>query len=162
MKHITIELSPKSCDKALKELERYQRDIKPKLDEICRRLAEIGAQEASNRFARGNHGNTEAHVTVQQIPNGYKIVASGHDVYFIEFGTGFFTGVNYGDGLPETSVPVYPGSWSSEHSHIFENYGYWWYDGEKLQGTEAEMPMYYAGRAIRANEKRIAREVFGK
>ena len=46
MKTITIELSKESCNKALKELLRYQKEIKPKLDEVCRRLAEIGKEEA--------------------------------------------------------------------------------------------------------------------
>ena len=158
MKTITIQLSPASCDKALKELREYEKKVKPKLDEVCRKLAEIGAQEARARFARGDHGNGGVVVTVEPMSNGYKIVASGHDVYFIEFGTGFFA---HPHGY-ETSVPVYPGSWSESHAQQFSEKGYWYYGGEKLQGTEAEMPMYYAGRAIRENEKRIVREVFGK
>ena len=86
----------------------------------------------------------------------------GHDVYFIEFGTGFNAGTAYGDGLPPTSVPVYPGSWSEEHAQAFSTHGYWYYQGEKLQGTEAEMPMYYADKAIRENERKVVKEVFGK
>lgn len=163
MKTLVLELSPESCQDALDELKKYQREISPKLDEVCRRLAELGAQEARMRFARGDHGNGGVTVTVEKIDNGYKIVASGHDVYFIEFGTGVNAGVGYGDsGVPATSVPVYPGSWSEQHAQEFSRYGYWWWQGEKLQGTEAEMPMYYAGKAIRENEIRIAREVFSK
>lgn len=158
MKRITVELSAQSCGKALKELQQYEKQIKPKLDEVCKRLAEIGAQEASARFARGDHGNGGVVVTTEQMENGYKVVASGHDVYFIEFGTGF-------DANPhgyKPTVPVYPGSWSEGHAQKFSEYGYWYYGGERLQGTEAEMPMYYAERAIRENEKRIVQEVFGK
>ena len=163
MKKLVLELSPESCRDALDELKKYQREISPKLDEVCRRLAELGAQEARMRFARADHGNGGVTVTVEKIDNGYKIVASGHDVYFIEFGTGVNAGVGYGDsGVPATSVPVYPGSWSEQHAQEFSRYGYWWWQGEKLQGTEAEMPMYYAGKAIRENEVRIAREVFSK
>lgn len=157
MKQILIELSPESCDNALEALKLYMKEINPKLDEVCRRLAEIGAAEARVHFARGDHGNKDATVTTRKIPHGYKIVASGHDVYFIEFGTGFFA-MPHGN---VTNVPVYPGSWSETHAHIFETYGYWYYHGEKLQGTEAEMPMYYAGKAIRDNERRIVKEVFG-
>lgn len=164
MKQITIELSPESCKKALGEVRKYKKAINPKLDEVCRRLAEIGAEEARRRFAIGSgHGNGGVVVDPPvKTENGYKIVASGHDVYFIEFGTGFNAGTAYGDGLPETSVPVYPGSWSETHAEVFSTYGFWYYRGEKLQGTEAEMPMYYAGKAIRENEKRIIKEVFGK
>ena len=46
MRKITIELSVAGCNKALNELKEYQREIKPKLDEICKRLAEIGRDEA--------------------------------------------------------------------------------------------------------------------
>ena len=158
MKHITLELSLESCQKALNELHDYKNELRPKLDEICRRLAEIGAEEARQRFARGDYGNTDAYVSTTPIDNGWKIVAMGKDVYFIEFGTGFFA---HPHGAT-TSVPVYPGSYSEQHAKQFSEYGYWWYEGEKLQGTEAEMPMYFAGEAIRANEERIAREVFGK
>ena len=85
-------------------------------------------------------------------------------MYFIEFGTGFNAGTAYGDkGVPPSvSVPVYPGSWSEEHAKAFSEHGYWYYAGEKLQGTEAEMPMYYAEKAIRENEKRVFEEVFGR
>lgn len=162
MKSVNIELSLNSCQKALDDLREYQNSLKPKLDEICRRLAQIGAEEASRRFARGDHGNGGVTVNYQQIKNGYKIVAGGHDVYFIEFGTGVFAGVGYGDGLPATSVPVYPGSWSEQHAKQFSEHQCWWYAGEKLEGTEAEMPMYYAGKAIRANAKRVAEEVLSK
>ena len=46
-KQIILELSPESCKKALDELKEYKRKIKSKLDEVCKRLAEIGAQEAT-------------------------------------------------------------------------------------------------------------------
>ena len=159
---ITLQLSADSCNEAIEELKQYQKSIIPKLDEVCRRLAEIGCQEASYRFARGDHGNGGVVCTTEKIENGYKIVASGHDVYFIEFGTGVNAGVAYGDsGVPNVSVPVYPGSWSEGHAQKFSEYGFWYYNGERLEGTEAEMPMYYAGRAIRNNERRVVKEVFG-
>ena len=161
MKTITIQLSADDCAKAVRGLQEYTKNIIPKLDEVCRRLAEIGAQEASLRFARSDHGNGGVAVTTVKMDNGYKIVASGHDVYFIEFGTGNFAGVGYGEGMPQTSVPVYPGSWSERHKQQFSNYGFWYYAGERLEGTEAAMPMYYAGRAIRNNERRVVKEVFG-
>lgn len=160
MKTITIQLSADSCDKAVKELQAYSKGVDPKLDEVCRRLADIGAQEAQARFSRGDNGNGGVVVTTERISNGYKIVANGHDVYFIEFGTGVNAGVGYGDGMPVTSVPVYPGSWSEHHAKQFSENGFWYYNGERLEGTEAEMPMYYAGKAIRNNMKRVVSEVF--
>ena len=159
MKTISIELSRKGCRDALKELKKYQKEFEPKLDEICRRLAEIAADEARRRFPGGDHGNTEFFVYPPiKIENGYKIVAAGEDVYFIEFGTGQFT---FPHGNVE-SIPVYPGSYSEQNAQQFSTYGFWWYAGERLEGTKAYMPMLYAGQAIRNNARRITQEVLNE
>lgn len=156
MKTISVELSVESCNAAVKELQEYQKKIKPKIDEVCRRLAEIGAQEARGHIS-GAHGNGAVSIMAVPMPNGYKVVASGQDVYFVEFGTGN----NVSPHGESVSVPVYPGSWSEGHAKQFSEKGFWFYGGERLEGTPAEMPMYYAGRAIRENAKRVVQEVFG-
>lgn len=154
MKTIEIELSTQSIDKAIKELE-----FASNINQVCQELAQIGCDEAARRFARASSdGHTDWNVSVVPIDNGYKIVASGKDVYFIEFGTGFFANPN---GY-ETSVPVYPGSWSEQHAQMFSRYGFWYYKGEKLQGTEAQNAMYYAGKAIRDNANRVIEKVMSK
>lgn len=154
---IVYELSRESVQSALKVLKEYNRSIDKRYDEVCRRLAEIGAEEARRRFSGGQFGNDDFNVSVVPVNNGYKIVASGTDVYFIEFGTGDGVSAHY-----DTAVPVAWGTWSAEHDQILWDKGFWYYEGEKLTGTKAEMPMYYAGRAIRENEKRIVKEIFGK
>lgn len=156
MKTITVELSVDSCQKAIKELERYEREIKPKLDEVCRRLAEIGAQEAMANL-KHVHGNDDATILpVAPIENGYKIVMQGKDVYFVEFGTGDMVDPHYSN----VSVLVAPGSWSETHAKQYMTYGFWFYKGEQLEGTEAQKPMYYAEKAIRENARRVKDEVF--
>ena len=155
MKQIVLELSPASCNKAVKELEKYQKEIKPKLDEVCKRLAEIGAQEANTHLALAN-GNNDARISVEPMDGGYKLVMSGSDVYFIEFGTGSEVSSHY-----EVSVPVFSGSWSMEHSQQYARHGWWWYGGEIYTGTPAYMPMYYAGKKMREEIPRIVKEVFG-
>lgn len=158
MKKISLDLSVESCNKALKELEQYKKEIDPKLDEVCRRLAEIGAEEAMKNLKLDN-GNTDATILpVVKIDNGYKIVMEGEDVYFIEFGTGSDVDAHYSD----TSKDVSSGSWSMTHAQQYAKNGFWWYGGNIYTGTPAYMPMYYAGRAIRENTKRIVEEVFGK
>lgn len=156
MKTLVLELSPASCNKALKELEKYQKEIKPKLDEVCKRLAEIGAQEANAHLVLAD-GNTDAAITVEAMEGGYKLVMSGSDVYFIEFGTGSDVNAHY-----QVSVPVFAGSWSMEHKQMYAKNGWWWYGGEVLTGTPAYMPMYYAGKRMREEIPRIVKEVFGK
>lgn len=161
MKTIAIELSPASCNKALKELEKYQKEIKPKLDEVCKRLAEIGVAEAQAHLVLAD-GNTDATILQPvKIENGYKIVMQGKDVYFIEFGTGNSAGMFYGDGLPATSVPIYPGSYSETHSGMYAKWGYWFYQGEIMSSTDVYMPMYYAGKKMREEMPRVVKEVFG-
>jgi len=164
MKTITIELSTESCKAALKELREYEKHIKPKMDEVCKRLAEIGRQEVSALIvasAINSPGNTHARSEVVKIDNGYKIVMSGEDIYFIEFGTGIFAGDYPGD-TSGVSVGIMPGDWSEEHAKWFSERGYWFYNGEFLRGTPAYMPMYYAGKKMREELPRIMKEVFGK
>ena len=155
MKTITIELSKDSCKDALKELEKYQKQIKPKMLEVCKRLAEIGAQEANAHLALAN-GNDDARLLIEPMDGGYKLVMSGSDVYFIEFGTGSDVSPHY-----QVSVPVFAGSWSMEHSQKYAKQGWWWYGGEVMTGTPAYMPMYYAGRKIRESIPQVVKEVFG-
>lgn len=159
MKHIDLELSVQSCNRAVKEIEKYEKDIKPKLDEVCKRLAEIGAQEATAIVSqvRLAEGNAVERIGVEQINNGWKIVMEGEDVYFIEFGTG--------DGVSphfDSSVPVAWGTWSAEHKQMLWNYGFWYYNKVRFTGTQAYMPMYYAERKMREEMPRIVREVFGR
>lgn len=159
MKTITIELSAESCKEAIKELKRYEREIKPKLDEICRQLAEIGRDEAiaivcSIPFAEGN---TVERIESVPIENGYKIVMDGKDVYFIEFGTGDGVNPHY-----DTSVPVAWGTWSAENKQMLWNNGFWYYDKVRYTGTPAYMPMYYAEKKMRESAKRVAQGVFSK
>ena len=166
---IALQLSVADCKKAIKELEKYQKQIKPKLDEICKRLAELGALAANEKYAEASgdsswtgNGDVKAVVLPLEGGNGYKIRAEGHDVYFIEFGTGDMAGVFYEGDTSGVSVPVGPGTWSIDHAQKYSEYGYWWYRKNMLFETPAYMPMYYAQKAIRENEKRIAQEVFGK
>lgn len=157
MRKVTLELSPESCQKALDAVKEYQKQIKPKLDEVCKRLAEIGRDTAQGIFDSAKEGNGGVRVSIARIENGWKIVASGSDVYFIEFGTGDDVDRHY-----DVSVPVFSGSWSIEHAQRYAQYGYWYYRKVRYEGTPAYMPMYYAEKAIRENEKRIVQEVFGK
>ena len=158
MKTIAIELSVDSCNKAIEELKKYQKEIKPKLDEVCRRVAEVGRDEALSIIngIRLQDGNAVERVDVVKIDNGYKLVMEGEDVYFIEFGTGDGVSAHY-----DVSVPVAYGSWSVEHSQMLWNKGFWYYDKVRYTGTPAYMPMYYAEKRMREEAPRIVKEVFG-
>lgn len=157
MRQIVVELSAKSCNRAVKELEKYQKEIKPKLEEVCRRLAQIGVEAARAHLVLAD-GNTDAVIEEPvRIDNGYKIVMSGKDVYFIEFGTGDQVFSHY-----DTSVPVAWGTWSAEHEQVLWKHGFWYYNKVRYTGTPAYMPMYYAEKRMREEMPRIVKEVFGK
>lgn len=156
MKTLVLELSPASCKKVLKQIEEYRREIEPKLDEICKRVADIGALVANSRLVL-SQGNTDVNITVEKMDGGYKLVMSGADIFFVEFGTGSEVSSHY-----KVSVPVFSGSWSMEHEQIFARLGFWWYGGEIMTGTPAYMPMYYAGKVMREEIPKIAKEVFGR
>lgn len=159
MKRISFDLSVSGCKAAIKELLKYEREIKPKLDEVCRRLAEIGKQEVDAVVSQINpdEGNAVDKVEVVKIDNGYKLVMSGKDVYFIEFGTGDQVNSHF-----DTSVPVAWGTWSAEHKQFLWNQGFWFYDKKRFTGTEAYMPMYYAEKRMREEKSRVYKEVFGE
>lgn len=159
MRQIVVELSAESCKRAVKELEKYQKEIKPKMDEVCKRLAEIGRDEAISvvNGIKLSEGNSVERIEAVQIDNGWKIVMSGEDVYFIEFGTGDGVTPHY-----DTTVPVAWGTWSAEHDQILWKQGFWYFNKVRYTGTPAYMPMYYAEKRMREEMPRIVKEVFGR
>ena len=146
--------------KAADELRKTADDMERKGVEICRRLAEIGLRVASINYAGGfMDGNDDVDVTIEPIEHGYKIVASGEDVYFVEFGTGVAAGNGYDTSVINPPVDISPGSWSETHRQQFSKKGYWYYNGKKYEMTTPRMGMYHAAKEIEQNLKRIAEEV---
>jgi len=163
MKTIKISLSAKSVDNAIKELKAYKADLRRKCMELCERLAAIGATKASIDYSRATYtGPKDIAVSVEPTDNGYKIVASGGAVLFVEFGAG----VKYGDGHPLNdefgygpgTYPIPPGK-----GHWDDPRG-WWLPkakgGGHTFGNPPSMTMYQTGRDLRKEVKRVAEEVF--
>ena len=162
-KTISFSLSSKSIQKAIKELSAYREWVEEKTRELTRRLAELGAYEATVRFSRAYYdGPKSIEVSVDPIPNGYKITAQGEAVCFIEFGAGvYFNGPEpYPEPRPEGVSKI------GEYGQGKGKQAAWGFydDGGDLHithGTPAAMPMYHAGRVMQQEMERIAREVFG-
>ncbi len=157
-----MSLSAVSINKAIKELRDYKAWVQKKSDELTERLAKIGAMEATVRFSSAYYdGDKDVAVSVEDIPNGWKIVASGNSVFFIEMGAGVY----YNGSEPYPNRP--PGvSGIGEYGQgkgKQDTWGYYGSNGElKLtHGTPAAMPMHHASRVMEQEIKRIAREVFG-
>lgn len=166
---IELKLSVSGCNQALKELEKRRKQIKEGLDMVCKRLAQIGADAANEHYAEAEadsswtgNGGVRAIVLPLEDGNGYRILAEGEDVFFLEFGTGDMAGFEYGGDTSNVSVPVGPKTWSVTHAQKYSEQGYWWYNGYMLYETPVYMPMYYAVKAMRERAKEVIEGVFGR
>lgn len=161
-KVIKASLSDRSLEKAIKELREYKAWVQKKANELAERLAIIGAREATVRFSGAYYdGDNDVEISVEPIANGYKIVASGSAVFFIEFGAGvYFNGEEpYPNPRPAGVVNI--GEYG-EGKGKQDVWGY--YDGAGdlilTHGNPAAMPMYHATRVMEEEIRQIAREVF--
>lgn len=160
-KTIEVELSAESISQAIREVKRYKNDLLRKLDEICRRAAELGATNASLGYARAVYtGNKDVFVSVEEIPGGYAIVANGESVLFLEFGAG----ATYGYGHPEAAkYGMGPGTYPDGKGHWDDPRG-WYLPKEKGGGHTFGNPpsaaMYETAKELPERILQIAREVF--
>lgn len=154
-------LEPSSIRKALSELRKYRNELQKKCNRACRRLGQLGVISASFNYAAIADVDDDFRVLPVQGKDGvYRVVASGEDVAFVEFGTG--EGVAYPSGYPkdEFASKVYAGSWSQEFNGMFAQKGYWYYKNRKMYGERAGMPMYLASQDMRDSIVTIFKEEF--
>lgn len=168
-KKISISLSQKSIQNAIKEIEVYKRQLIERNELFVRRLAELGIPIIDQNIAAAQGASDKSHNTYIKI-NSFgsyseaRLVVEGKDLLFIEFGSG----VHY-NGSAGTS----PHPKGEEFGYTIGSYGkgqgskdFWFYyadTGEAVMshGTESTMPVYRASQEIIRNIRRIAREVFG-
>lgn len=160
-KKIVVPLSESGIQKIQDELMVYRKWQEEKARELAERLAALGATVASIRFSRAVYtGKKDVEVTVEELPNGYKVKADGESVLFIEFGSG----VTYGYGHPEAGeFGMGPGTYPDGKGHWNDPKG--WYlpksaGGGHTFGNPPAMPMYEARKAIEQELPRIVKEVF--
>lgn len=172
---IDIDLSEESIDRAIKELNKFAKDLEPKLDRACKEIAEIAQAEAQQKYDSytGPDGNT---VTVEppaklEGGGGYQVLARGamivdtetfapigNEVIFEEFGSGTAAG-----GHPLASeFGVYPGSWSeSEYgTGAFATKKQWKYKRKRYNMIAGTFAMYFAGRKMKVKSRSIVERVF--
>ena len=160
-KRIVVPLSESGIQKIQDELVVYRKWQEEKARELAERLASLGATVASIRFSRAVYtGPKDVDVTVEELPNGYKVKADGESVLLIEFGSG----VTYGYGHPEAGeFGMGPGTYPDGKGHWDDPKG--WYlpksaGGGHTFGNPPAMPMYEARKAIEQELPRIVKEVF--
>lgn len=171
-KLIEFELSEKSIDKAIKELEDYKKDLKAKCDEMSKRVAEFFQTRAQSGFDNaasdtilfrdGTNWEVPAvvSVTVEPSENGvYMIVAHGEDAVWAEFGAGVY--FNGPVGSSPNPLGLQNGFTIGSFGERGERLAWGTPDGNISRGTPASMPMANAMFAAEEELMHIAREVFG-
>ena len=110
-------------------------------------------------FSRAQYdGEKQAEVSVEPIKNGWKIVASGDSVFFIEFGAGVY--FNGPEPYPEPGRRafqdrrIWTGQGKAKHLGLLRR----WRQFDFNSWHSAAMPMYHAERTMEQEIKRIARE----
>ncbi len=167
--------SRRSVNAAISALDNAVYDRDRQMDVFLRRLTEIGRAEAERLFAVAEYdGDNDVTVTAERTDRGYRIVASGQSVAFIEFGSG-------------VTMPNYPADAPVQHARGTFGQGKgadprgWVYVGEpgtggvqmydrngepkpgvyRTKGNPPAAAMYHAVRAMQEAAPRLAREVFG-
>lgn len=173
-KVISVELSTKGIDKAIKELEKYKQDFQRKVNLFRKRVGEMIEKEAQLGFNSSGvddllkGGTRPAKVDVTCTDSGAicVVIAKGEDAVWCEFGAGVYH---------NTAVGSSPNPYGSDLGLTIGSYdkgngaknvwGYYADPGDKTtlvltHGTQATMPMYNAVQSVIPRVVEIAREVF--
>ena len=147
-----------SVSRATRRLDDYYADLNRKADELCRRLAGLGATRATMDYSGAYYdGTNDVSVAVEPIAHGYRVRAAGNAVLFIEFGSG-----TIGFGHPDPGN-YGPGTWSdgpNGKGHWANPNGWYYAHGQKSMGNPPAAAMYRAKQEVKDAIERIANEVF--
>lgn len=153
-KSYNIDLSDKGIKELQNGLEEYDKWIKKKSDELCKRLADMGVQKAELNFSSAIYdGNYDYEVHAEKSGDGYVVKASGEKILFVEFGSGL---IGYGHPEVQNMGPgTYPGK-----GHWNDPNGWWYAHGKKSHGNPPNMPMYNTVKELEQELARVVKEVF--
>lgn len=164
---ITISLDRESLLNAANELEAYKKSLREKTDLAAKRLANIGLRIADAVYKVSQYdGEKDVSVKVEKTEKGYKVVASGSVVLFLEFGTG----VTSGYGHPQASdFGMGPSTWSlgPQGKGRWDNPNGWFYINRETGefghsfGNPPAKAMFQAEQEIVRSIKKVVEEVFG-
>lgn len=153
---MNITVNVQGLDELINQLNSYNDSLERKANELCNRLAQYGLTLADASFSGAAYdGTKDVSVSVEPTENGYRIVASGGTVLFIEFGAG----VTYGYGHPEP-LEFGPGTYPSDKGHWDDPNGWWIPGGQHTYGNPPSMTMYNTTKDLEREIERIAKEVF--
>lgn len=165
MKTISIELSEKSIERAIAEIEAYKNSLDHKVQVFIKRLADMGYNVANATLmavSEKEKGSTYLDQPKEESDNCMVIRMSGDRFLFVEFGAGIAFSNPQNPKAPEMGMGL--GTYPNQ-THAYQEEG-WWYTGEDgrshhSRGNAPYMPMYKASVEIRREVRNVAREVFG-
>lgn len=178
MKKITINLSQKSIQDAIREIKAYQNDLNRKCEELCRRLTAEGIRIAQSHIGSSGFGKyirLDSEITPQQA--GCKAIFYMEDSTKIKSEWQTKEGVQSAEVNPSLMIEFGSGQKAENPSNIagvgtgtfpggkHGNEPGWYYmdlegNWHYSTGISPKMPMYYAGKELRERVLDIAREVF--
>jgi hypothetical protein len=173
---VKIKCTLGTINKAIAEIDEYQKKLDKKVRTLMERLAEVGIGEAEVRFGRAIYDGTND-VKVNKSPvwindNKLAISASGNSITFIEFGAG----VHYaGESHPKAAEFGFERGGYGHHLGKLDS---WRYEGDpgtngevitegkhkgevKTHGNPANRVLYDSAKEMREQLVKIAEEVFG-
>lgn len=170
---INVALSKNGLAQAISQVKAYSKNVRFKCKVLNERIAVYGAFVARISYSQAMYaGDNDVEVSVVKTRNGYKIIAKGQAVLFIEFGTGTINpehplGVEFGYmhgtyGKGQGNSAKHPNGWiyqgvqGNAGEIISASRGVY-----RTRGNPASKSMYYAGKDMRAELLTIAREIFG-
>ena len=149
-----IELSDKGIKDLRQGLNDFDKWLKQKSEELCKRLADLGVTKAELYFSQAIYdGVYEYEVHAEKCAGGYAVKASGEKILFIEFGSGLI-----GYGHPEVQN-MGPGTFPGK-GHWNNPKGWYYEHGKKSHGNPPNMPMYKSVKELEQELERVVKEVF--
>lgn len=166
-KVLNVELNYKSVMNAVNCLYQYEASISKKVDELIKRLSDIGVNVIDSTMMnvppvdRGQYSIDKSGDSKHIF-----ITLSGDQVLFIEYSAGITFGTNSFSGLPNNpnygsgmGVGTYPGQ-----THAEDPEGWYYKDrygqSQHTYGIRAYQPMFNADMEMRKQIVSIAKEVF--
>ena len=161
-----------SIDRGCSKIDAYIENLN-KLDEVCKRLAEIGFEVAKNNFdmaASWSISDDPVDMQLVKIEDGYQIQANGQSVCYLEFGAGvYYNGMgSYPNGETPKGIDGIGEHDTINGSGVSQGINQTW--GFKTDsglvvtthGNPSVQAMYQAKLEMAKQARQIFKEVFAK
>lgn len=153
-----MKITINGVDKVIEKLDKLQKIEIPVMQGLKECLEE--AQRIAESAYASQGENTDYSSNIEAIENGYRLVMSGEDVGFLEFGAGW--GVMPDEFADQVDYEVRMGSYSDENMGLFAKtgYRYWYYQKQPYTHIDPTRGMQRALDYVRDNiEMHITKKV---